>query len=107
MGKNRVNWSLDRGGKKPHTAGEIIDIPAKEAAELIALGVITPLEAGDEDTTVDDLETAELKTLTKEQLAEYAKRKYAVDLKPAESTKDSMLAAIALCKLEQTKGDAE
>lgn len=94
MAKHKVNWKLShkRGDFKE---GQIVDLTKAEAEELLPLGVITPLESSEETGPVDALSAAQLKAMTKEELAQYAHEAFDAAIDPAESTKDEMLAKIA------------
>jgi hypothetical protein len=102
MAKHKVNWHLK--GKRDYRAGDVIDLKAEDAAPLVALGVITPIDEAAVDTEVETLTPSALKKLSREQLAAYAKHRYSLNLNIMEATKDSMLAAVAVCAAEE---DAE
>jgi hypothetical protein len=91
--KHRVNWHLDMGPGKQFDEGDVIDLTPEKAAELEHFGVVTPLEA--ETEAVAEIDAAELKKMSKEQLAEYAQKKFSKVLDYADMTKGQMLAAIA------------
>jgi len=93
MAKHTVNWHLHTG-KTEHRAGDVIEMDAESAAPLVGMGVLSPL-AKEESAPVDDMSPSQIAKANKEQLAQYAKQRYGVDLNPTEMTKDAMLAAIA------------
>jgi hypothetical protein len=90
MAKHRVNWHLDMG-KDQHREGAIIDLDKKLSAQLVPLGVVTPLEE-EAPSVQETIEPAKLVKLTKAQLVEYAKAKFGKDI---EGSKDQLLAEIA------------
>lgn len=51
--KFKVNWNLDTGAKQ-HKAGDVVDMKEKDAEQLVASGVLTPVgkaeEAGGDGT---------------------------------------------------------
>jgi|SRR5579872_6730290 len=96
MAKHRVNWHL-AAKEKDYRAGDVIVMDAKEAAPYIGFGVLTPIAEDEEVAEVEDLSAAQLRSMTKDQIAAYAKARFGVELKPAESTKDALLAAVAVC----------
>jgi hypothetical protein len=93
MAKHKVNWHLHMG-KTEHHAGDEIEMGAESAAPLIGMGVLTPM-ATEESAPVEDMSPSQIAKANKEQLAQYAKQRYGVDLNSTEMTKDAMLAAIA------------
>lgn len=101
MAKHKVNWHLDMGKDKFH-GGDVIELDAKEAAPLVGFGVLTPLSE-DESAEVEDMSSAQLAKVNKEQLAQYAKQRYGVALNSTEMTRDAMLAAIAVCIADEEK----
>jgi hypothetical protein len=96
MAKHRVNWHLHRG-KAEHHAGDVVDLDAATAEELLKLGVVTPLEEATPSAPPisETLAPEKLAKLNKTQLAEYAKAKFGKDLDTAALTKDALLAEIA------------
>lgn len=93
MAKHKVNWHLHTG-KDEYRAGDEIEMDAESAAPLVGMGVLSPL-AKEESAPVDDMSPSQIAKANKEQLAQYAKQRYGVDLSPTDMTKDAMLAAIA------------
>lgn len=102
MAKHRVNWHFPTK-HKDYRAGDFIEMEATEAAPYVGFGVLTPLAEEEAASEVADLSAAQLKTMTKDQIAEYARAKFSVELKPADSTKDAMLAAVAVCAADATR----
>lgn len=102
MAKYKVNWHLHLGKTEPR-AGDEIELPAEQAAPLVGFGVLTAVVEDEVTPQVEDMQPSQLAKLTKDQLADYAKRRYGVDLKPADMTKDTMLAAIAVCAADAAK----
>ncbi len=102
MAKYKVNWHLHLGTKEPR-AGDVIVLPADQAAPLVGFGVLTPMGEDEVTPQVEDLLPSQLAKSSKEQLSIYAKAKYSADLNPADMTKDAMLAAIAVCAADAAK----
>jgi hypothetical protein len=93
MAKHRVNWHLDMG-KDQHREGAIIDLDEKLSAQLVPLGVVTPLEE-EAPVAQETIEPEKLAKLTKAQLVDYAKAKFGKELDPSSASKDQLLAEIA------------
>lgn len=110
--KYKVNWNLDFG-KKQYREGDQISgdaIPVAQLPVLLKCGVITPIDGdgadlepaqpptGDTppaDKPTGVIDPAELAKCSKAMLADYAKEQYGLSLKPADMTKDALLAQIA------------
>lgn len=103
MAMHKVNWNLS--GVKPHMLrpGDKVELDTEQAAPLVSCGVLTPLDEGEDSAEVEDLSAAQLRTMTKDQIAAYARTRFGVELKPTESTKDAMLAAVAVCAAEAAR----
>ena len=102
MAKHKVNWHLHMG-KTEHHAGDEIDLSAEQAAPLVGFGVLTPVVEDEVTPQAEDMSPSQLGKLTKDQLADYAKRRYGVELNSSDMTKDAMLAAIAVSAADDAK----
>lgn len=102
MARHRVNWHLATKDKD-YRAGDVIEMEAKDAAPYVGFGVLTPLAEDEPTPEVTELSAAQLRAMNKDQIAAYAKARFGVELKPAESSKDALLAAVAVCAADAAR----